>query len=160
MEVNYLMNKELEINAEIGLCTKEMAHENPLKDFEILVEEYKDKWSKQMYDYFKECVEVLREHEIVYKEFVKVMTDYGLEDYTKPRVTNDEDEHCIENFWEIIRYPDNRINIGEQKALEIIKKKKVDVSFLELGLEQYNTNLRKKHQLTQEEYDLLKEMLL
>ena len=55
MEVNYLMNKELEINAEIGLCTKEMAHENPLKDFEILVEEYKDKWSKQMYDYFKEC---------------------------------------------------------------------------------------------------------
>ena len=48
----------------------------------------------------------------------------------------------------------------ELKALEIIKNKKVDVSFLELGLEQYNTNLRKKHQLTQEEYDLLKEVLL
>ena len=171
------MNKELEINAEIGLCTKEMAHENPLKDFEILVEEYKDKWSKQMYDYFKECVEVLREHEIVYKEFVKVMTDYGLEDYTKPGVTDDEDEHCIENFWEIIRYPDNRINIGEQKALEIIKNKGVDVSAViqiaTIGKSHitYNNHLEKykgvgdlvnqhRKPIDKEEYDLLKEMLL
>lgn len=50
------MSKGLEVNVEIGLCTKEMAKENPIKDFEILIEEYKDKWSKQMYDYFKECL--------------------------------------------------------------------------------------------------------
>ena len=55
--------KGFKINAEIGLCTKEMAHDNPIKDFEILAEEYKDKWSKQMYDYFKECVNVLKKNE-------------------------------------------------------------------------------------------------
>ena len=57
------MKNNVEVQAEIGLCTKEMAHENPLKDFEILVEEYKGKWSNQMYEYFKECVEVLKKKE-------------------------------------------------------------------------------------------------
>ena len=56
--------------------------------------------------------------------------------------------------------PQYKIIEKEIKALEIIKKKKVDVSFLELGLEQYNNNLPKKHKLSQEEYDLLKEVLL
>ena len=67
------------ISVEVGLCTKEMAKENPVKDFEILIEEYKDKWSKQMYDYFKECLneikkklkafEIIKEH-ILYCENV------------------------------------------------------------------------------------------
>lgn len=50
------MSKGLEVNVEVGLCTKEMAKENPIKDFEILIEEHKSKWSTQMYDYFKECL--------------------------------------------------------------------------------------------------------
>lgn len=54
------MSKCLEINVEMGLCTNEMAKENPVKDFEILIEEYKDKWSKQMYDYFKECLNEIK----------------------------------------------------------------------------------------------------
>ena len=48
------------ISVEVGLCTKDMAKENPVKDFEILIEEYKGKWSKQMYDYFKECLNEIK----------------------------------------------------------------------------------------------------
>ena len=50
----------MSIDVKIGLCTKDMAKENPVKDFEILIEEYKDKWSKQMYDYFKECLNEIK----------------------------------------------------------------------------------------------------
>ena len=47
------------------------------------------------------------------------------------------------------------------KALEIIKKKEVDVSCLLFdGLEIYNDNMHPSRVLTQEEYDLLKEVLL
>ena len=48
----------------------------------------------------------------------------------------------------------------ELKALEIIKKKRVDVGFLDRDLSSYNVGLPRKHILTQEEYDLLKEVLL
>jgi len=57
------MSKGLEVNVEMGLCTKDMAKENPIKDFEILIEEYKDKWSTQMYDYFKECLNEIKKKE-------------------------------------------------------------------------------------------------
>lgn len=56
------MSKEQEVNVEMGLCTKEMAKENPIKEFEILIEEYKQKWSKQMYDYFKECLNEIKKN--------------------------------------------------------------------------------------------------
>ena len=49
------------------------------------------------------------------------------------------------------------------KALEIIKEKKVNIRGLSrLTLEEYNENRRshKEEQLTQEEFDLLKEVLL
>jgi len=54
------MSKGLEVNVEIGLCTKDMAKENPIKDFEILIEEHKNKWSTQMYEYFKECLSIIK----------------------------------------------------------------------------------------------------
>ena len=70
------MKNNVEVQAEIGLCTKEMAHKNPLKDFEILIEEYKGKWSDQMYEYFKECVEVLKEKEKALETIKKKGIDY------------------------------------------------------------------------------------
>jgi hypothetical protein len=49
----------------------------------------------------------------------------------------------------------------ELKALEIIKKKEVDVSCLLFdGFELYNKDMHPSRVLTQEEYDLLKEVLL
>ena len=57
------MDKGLEVNVEMGFCTKDMAKENPIKDFEMLIEEYKDKWSTQMYDYFKECLNEIKKKE-------------------------------------------------------------------------------------------------
>jgi len=70
----------LEVNVEMGLCTKDMAKENPIKDFEILIEEYKDKWSEQMYDYFKECLSIIKEElkecEEVRQDLEQVMKDY------------------------------------------------------------------------------------
>ena len=57
-------------------------------------------------------------------------------------------------------------------ALEIIKKKRVDVSYLcieidldvkdntQIALTRYNLTVRSKDKLTQEEFDLLKEVLL
>ena len=98
------MSEGLEINAEIGLCTKDMAKENPIKDFEILIEENKNKWSKQMYDYFKECLSIIEK---------------------------------------------------ELRALEIIRNKQIDVGLYELDYKTINS-----FELTKEEYDLLKEVLL
>lgn len=106
------MSKGLEVNVKIGLCTKDMAKENPIKDFEILIEEYKDKWSKQMYDYFKECLNEIKK---------------------------------------------------KLKALEIIKEKRVLTYLIENGmsLDEYNSHCDEiVLALTQEEYDLLKEVLL
>ena len=53
----------------------------------------------------------------------------------------------------------------ELKALEIIKEKKVNVmlfiSLKDIGLERYNKCFEaEEHQLTQEEFDFLKEILL
>ena len=65
------------------------------------------------------------------------------------------DEKCnVECFSNIIE--------KELKALEIIKKKRVLIDvLLELNtLEDYNEFKSKKEQLTQEEYDLLREVLV
>lgn len=79
------MSKGLEINVEVGLCTKEMAKENPIKDFEILIEEYKDKWSKQMYDYFKECLNEIKKKENI----LEIIKKYGHFDfYTGELIVN------------------------------------------------------------------------
>lgn len=99
----------------------------------------------------------------------RVLKEYGLQDYL--RITeNVEDYPNIEDFYELIRYPENRITSKEQKVLQIIKEKKVDVlelsvcanyetfiSFFKLRNwnGEYNSFI-----LTQEEYDLLKEVLL
>ena len=50
----------------------------------------------------------------------------------------------------------------QKKALEIIKEKRVNIDYLRdcKTLEDYNNILIEKLQLTQEEYDLLKEVLL
>ena len=50
----------------------------------------------------------------------------------------------------------------ELKALEIIKSKEVSISYFKIGisLEHWNETFEKKYRLTQEEYDLLKEVLL
>lgn len=48
-----------------------------------------------------------------------------------------------------------------KKAIEIMRNKKVNILFLFLHkLEDYNFLVWKKYQLTQEEYDLLKEVLV
>lgn len=54
------------------------------------------------------------------------------------------------------------VNIEKElKALEIIKEKEPDISFLlfNLELKHYNSCVWKNQELTQEEYDLLKEVL-
>lgn len=63
---------------------------------------------------------------------------------------------------------EQELNEGVQnkQALEIIKNKRVDVGFfmfLQYGknpLEVFNRSYKEKQRLTQEEYDLLKEVLL
>ena len=102
------MSKKISI--EIGLCTKDMAKENPIKDFEILIEEHKEKWSKQMYDYFKECLNEIKKKE---------------------------------------------------KVLEIIRTKDVNTEMIKLSKDyfEYYASTYKVDILTQEEYDLLKEVL-
>lgn len=71
------------INVEVGLCTKDMAKENPVKDLEILIEEHKDKWSKQMYDYFKECLNEIKKKvkafDTLSKDYEKVMKELSKE---------------------------------------------------------------------------------
>lgn len=49
----------------------------------------------------------------------------------------------------------------ELKALEIIRNKFVMTGYILSGcpLKEYNSCIKKQHQLTQEEYDLLKEVL-
>lgn len=71
---------------------------------------------------------------------------------------------CFGNeYWN--RYYDDKLDAIEKglKALEIIKEKKVDVRILLLvdSLYKYNNfDSTKRIELTQEEYDLLKEVLL
>ena len=109
------MSKGSEINVEIGLCTKGMAKENPIKDFEILVEEYKDKWSKQMYDYFKECLSIIEKELKEYKQHEEILNDYGL------TLANFR-EACL--LLAMLKGSGRNIhNIDKQlKALEFIKK--------------------------------------
>ena len=93
------MSEGLEVNVEIGLCTKEMAKENPIKDFEILIEEYKDKWSTQMYDYFKECLSIIK------KDLKEKETQDNYIEMLEDRIDNLETSY-----------------LRNKKALEIIKK--------------------------------------
>ena len=68
-------------------------------------------------------------------------------------------EECLE-YQHIIETALKRNNKLE-KALEIIKEKRVDVSYLVISedLHDYNEGLDRKWKLTQEEYELLKEEL-
>lgn len=62
----------------------------------------------------------------VYQVFKDTMEEYGLEEYLTPE--------GIQDFWEVIRYPINRITTDEQKVLELIKEKCV-ISFVQAGPE-------------------------
>lgn len=137
------MSKGVEINVEMGLCTKDMAKENPIKDFEILIEEYKDKWSTQMYDYFKEC----------------------LNEITKKLKRLDELEKSYKQAIDMKCAMERIINRDSKKlkALDIIKTANLNVVYygyiddrdvyaLRVG------ELEIKYNLTQEEYELLKEV--
>ena len=68
-------------------------------------------------------------------------------------------------LWNIVSFPEKEFQIVEKelKALEIIKKKMVDVgASQELDLELYNKYVKEINgtpTLTQQEYDLLKEVI-
>ena len=66
------------------------------------------------------------------------------------------------NVWECGYWDDIELIEKELKALEIIKKKQVQINRLNRShsAKQYNLYLPKEMHLTQEEYDLLKEVLL
>ena len=71
------------------------------------------------------------------------------------------------NFKDISEYSKNQFSTIEKelRALEIMKKKKVNVVIVlySKNLEEYNSTVGfyfSKNQLTQDEYDLLKEVLL
>ena len=130
----------MKIDVEIGLCTKDMAKENPVKDFEILIEEHKDKWSEQMYDYFKECLSII-------KKELKRLEELDTGAYVSIHI-NRYNELC-----------------DKEDALQIIIEKQVSVGTLLVldDLQQYNDYCDMVggcKKLTQEEYDLLKEVLL
>ena len=61
-----------------------------------------------------------------------------------------------------ILYEDVKTVAKELKALEIIKEKEPDISFLYRAkdLNHYNSCVWKEQELTQEKYDLLKEILI
>lgn len=119
----------------------------------------------------KELLEALREarnfrHEKD-KNLVVIDIDYfnkcldGIESELKENATLEED------FKQLYK-----LTYKEHKALEIIRKKQVDVNTLivfitrfpkdksEYGLETYNAYVKNGRELAQEEFDLLKEMLL
>ena len=66
------------------------------------------------------------------------------------------------NVWECGYWDDIELIEKELKALEIIKKKQVQINRLNRShsAKQYNLYLPKEMHLTEEEYDLLKEVLL
>ena len=66
------------------------------------------------------------------------------------------------NVWECGYWDDIELIEKELKALEIIKKKQVQINRLNRShsAKQYNLYLPKEMHLTQEEYDLLKEVLI
>ena len=109
------MSKGLEVNVEMGLCTKEMAKENPIKDFEILVEEYKDKWSKQMYDYFKECLNEIKKKLTRLEELEKAFDALSKDDEKAKKLLSKEIEKNM--AFEIIK--DRLIVIDKGKYIEV-----------------------------------------
>lgn len=126
------MNKGLDINIEIGLCTKDMAKEDPIKDFEILVEEYKEKWSEQMYGYFKECLNEIKKKEKAL-EIVKVLFQGRCKLYERTGyIETCNEEGCHTNKIAITAYI----------------------------LEFHNYDLHYEFHLLKDEYDLIKEVLL
>ena len=157
------MSKGSEINVEIGLCTKDMAKENPIKDFEILVEEYKDKWSKQMYDYFKECLSIIEQElkeKKKYKDFVQEICNYiGLDNlfpYNDLKEIEKQIKTIADNsHWIAVKQDQKKL-----KALETLKN--LDL----FSVEQDENGLcwlvfaGQGVGISKEEYDLLKEVLL
>jgi len=138
------MNKGLEVDVEMGLCTKEMAKENPIKDFEILIEEHKGKWSEQMYEYFKECLnEIKNEHkrlEELEKEHNKLLWNYQ------------ELVHC-----------GAKSELKKIKALEVIEEHFEISKPVGIDIESNQVScgcLVQKKVLTLDEYYLLKGILL
>lgn len=149
------MNEGLEINVEIGLCTKEMAKENPIKDFEILIEEHKNKWSTQMYDYFKECLKEIKKKLKRLEELEKAFHALSKDDEKAKKELSKE--------------------IEKNRALEIIKKKNVfvwgfihrkeEIKDFEQTYDYYKTHYGYFHSgytfelLTEEEFNLLEKEL-
>ena len=49
------------VQAEIGLCQIENVHDSKeaLKEFELLCQNYKDKWADTTFDYFMSCKQII-----------------------------------------------------------------------------------------------------
>ena len=102
------------------------------------------------------CLKIIEKELKEHKELEEILNDYGL-------TLVDFREACL--LFAMLKGENLNIhNIAKQlKALEIIKKKKVEVFLLTniaRTLEDYNNCAPENLQLTQEEYDLLKEVLL
>lgn len=122
-----------------------MNSKEALKDFQILVGDYKNKWDKKTYDHFVNTLDIIK-------------TDLDrLEKLEK------EHEFLGEHYRELSAYSKK-----QDKILRIIKEKQVNVGYLlacddyEEYLDYFNDrqgegNLPSFELLTQEEFDLLKE---
>ena len=108
-------------------------------------------------------IETALQDNYFYKYMINKICDFmGLDINPFEDLVNTENEminYIYEN--ECFRV-DVATNKNKLKAFEIIKKKRVNVHLLILSdsLEKYNFNLLPYRKLTQEEYDLLKEVLL
>ena len=113
------------------------------------------------------------------KEITPLEVAKQLKDFVLEFVKNGLDRRFVIGSFDIIeqslqsleRYDAEHLGIREAelndvkamcKAFNIIKEKRVDVSWLVISddLKEYNEGLERKWKLTQEEYDLLKEVLL
>lgn len=90
-----------------------------------------------------------------------------LQDFVLEFVENGLDRIFVNGSFDIIKTALGRLNYSERKlkVLEIIKEKRIDVDlFIDTsscgGLEEYNEYCCNWAKLTQEEYNLLKEVLL
>ena len=132
----YLLNS-YEKTKELSLLEKLQAIKEAFLDQNVSIE-YKGK----KVDFFKDIENALKDYEkiLTAKECFKD-TAYKISGLPLPQTMEDE--------------------LKKLKALEIIKKKRVNVHLLILSdsLEKYNFNLLPYRKLTQEEFDLLKEVL-
>lgn len=108
-----------------------------------------------------EAIEILKERKWVDIEQYKALCEL-----IKTALIDGEIEHTLRIGLENVNYKlvrEKQDNEKKLKALEIIKEKQVNVwCLLKVGLKRYNNEFvyQKERHLTQEEYDLLKKVVL